>query len=129
MTDTGAFTPADRIVIPIQGTDREYLAQQWAVEMAAALKLPVRAVHVSNGTGNDPPDVFTYLQRIASKYSVTVTTKILHGEIVEELVDELGARDLCVIGTRKLSHHYHIGSVAEALIEKAPCPVQVVRLE
>ncbi|MDX1612341.1 MAG: universal stress protein, partial [Candidatus Thermoplasmatota archaeon] len=44
-----AFHPAERIVIPVQGTDREYEAQQWAVEFAAALSVPVYAVHVAQG--------------------------------------------------------------------------------
>lgn len=130
MSDAGAFAPADRIVIPVEGSDREYIAQQWAVELAAALGLPVRAIHVSNGERAAPSDVFTFVQQIAAKHSVELTTKTLHGtDVVREIVEELGTRDVCVIGTRKLSHHYHVGSVAGDLIEKAPCPVQVVRLE
>ena len=129
MSITGSFQPADQVVIPVQGTDREYYAQQWAVEFAAAIGIPVKALHVGNGAQDDDPEVFRYIQRLADKHSVTLTTRTLHGDVVEELAAELTPRDLVVIGTRKLAHHYHVGSVAAALIEKAPCPVQVVRLE
>ncbi|MBW3582130.1 MAG: universal stress protein [Euryarchaeota archaeon] len=129
-TNTGAFHPAEQIVVPVQGTDREFLAQQWAVEIAAALELPVRAVHVSGDAGDGAPDKFDYLEKLAKKHGVELKTEVIHGsDVVRELVDELGARDLVVLGTRKLSHQYHIGSVAAALVEKAPCPVQIVRLE
>ncbi len=134
-----AFRPADRIVVPSQGTDREFLAQQWAVELAAALGLDVHGVHVVDADRNGQEDatdeeisadVFSYLKKFAEKYGVSLSTTILHGgAIVDQLVDELSARDICVIGTRKLSHKYHVGSVTAELIERAECPVQVVRLE
>lgn len=134
-----AFRPADRIVVPSEGTDREFLAQQWAVELAAALGLEVHGLHVTNADREGQEDatdeeittdVFSYLKKLATKYDVQLTTTVLHGgNVVESLVDELSARDICVIGTRKLSHHYHVGSITADLIEKAECPVHVVRLE
>jgi len=130
MAATGSFTPADQIVVPVQGTDREFLAQQWAVEMAAALGLPVRGIHISDGTSAASNDVFRYLSTQCRKHSVPFTQAVLHAtDVVDELVNELGPRDLVVLGTRKLAHHFHVGSVAAALVEKAPCPVQIVRLE
>jgi nucleotide-binding universal stress UspA family protein len=135
-----AFRPVDRIVVPSEGTDREFLAQQWAVEFAAAMGLTLHGVHVSDGTrygeAGDTEDeeiardVFSYLEKLAEKYDVPFSWTILHGgDVVGLLRDELTARDLCVIGTRRLAHHYHVGSVTAALIESAPCPVQVVRIE
>lgn len=134
-----AFRPADRMVVPTQGTDREFLAQQWAIELAAALGLDVHGVHVVDTDRNGQEDatdeeieaeVFAYLRKLADKYGVKVTTGLMHGgDVVDLLVDELGPRDICVIGTRKLSHKYHVGSVTAELIERAECPVQVVRLE
>jgi nucleotide-binding universal stress UspA family protein len=134
-----AFRPADRLVVPTQGTDREFLAQQWAVELAAALGLEVHGLHVLDNDRDGQEDasdeeikkeVFSYLQKLADKYDVKLTTTLLHGgDIVDLLVDELSPRDICVIGTRKLSHKYHVGSVTAELIERAECPVHVVRLE
>lgn len=129
MSLTGSFQPADQIVVPVQGTDREYYAQQWAVEFAAAIGVPVLAVHVGDGSNEDDPEVFRFIRRLADKHSVSLETRMLHGQVVTELAAELSPRDLVVIGTRRLSHQYHVGSVAAGLIEKAPCPVQVVRLE
>ncbi len=125
-----AFRPYDRIVIPVEGTDREFLAQQTAIEIGGAMGLPVVAVHIATGASDGPPDVFRFMEQLGRKHDVKIEGKTIHSEsVVDELVAELMTRDLCIIGTRKLSHHYHVGSIAAELIEKAPCPVQVVRLE
>ncbi len=125
---SGAFNPADRVVVPVAGTDREFIAQQWAVELAASLGLSVHAVHVSP---KDPEgDVFDYVTSLAEKWGVTLTTHVsLSDDVIAELVAELAPRDLAVIGTRRLGGHYHVGSVAAALVRNAPCPVQIVRIE
>lgn len=116
--------------MPVEGTDREFLAQEWAVELAAALEVPVRAVHVAPHAGTTAPDVFSYLQNQCKKWGVACRTTVVHGsDVAQELSDELTPRDLVVVGTRKLASHYHVGSVAGELVRKAPCPVQVVRLQ
>lgn len=121
--------PIDRIVVPVEGTADELVAQQWAVEFAAALELPLRAVHISMRPGDSPPDVFAYLESLCKKWHVTLETRTVRGQsVVDELVEELAPRDLVVLGTRKLASHYHVGSVAEDLVRRAPCPVQIVRL-
>lgn len=122
--------PIEQIVIPVQGTDREFLAQSWAVELAAALELPVHAVHVDTEGTASRRDVFTYLNRQCEKWGVKATTRVIHGaDIVQELVDELRPRDLVVLGSRRMAAQYHVGSVAVELVRKAPCPVQIVRIE
>ncbi len=128
---SGAFRPAERIVIPVEGTDREYEAQQWAVEFAAALGVPVSALHVAPGDEDvERQDHFSFIEKLAEKWEVELdTVTISSNDVVDELVQELQPRDLVVIGTRKLSGQYHVGSVAAALVRKAPCPVQIVRLE
>lgn len=128
---SGSFRPAERIVIPVEGTDREYEAQQWAVELAAALGTPVYALHVSAGDEDiERQDHFSFLEKLSEKWDVELeAVSISSNDVVTELVEELQPRDLVVIGTRKLSGQYHVGSVAGALVRKAPCPVQIVRLE
>lgn len=125
-----AFQLVERLVIPVQGTDREFVAQQWAVEMASVLGVPLRAVHVAAPIGPRRRDLFEYLTLESAKWSVELETRIVRGtDVVEELVQELDSRDLVIVGTRRMSSHFHLGSVAEGLVRRAPCPVQVVRLE
>lgn len=127
---SGAFRPADRIVVPVQGTDREFIAQQWAVEFAAALGVPICALHVT--TAGKAPDngVFSFLEEACMKWGVTFHKQILAGEdVVDELVHEIKTRDLVIIGTRRLSGHYHVGSITRDLVKRVHCPVQVVRIE
>jgi nucleotide-binding universal stress UspA family protein len=127
---SGSFHPADRIVMPVQGTDREFIAQQWAVEFAAALGVPVCALHVTTSEKVPTSGVFSFLEKTCSKWGVVLEKHILQGEdVVGELVEEIKTRDLVIIGTRRLAGHYHLGSVSLDLIRRAPCPVQVVRIE
>ncbi len=123
------IVPFNRIVIPVEGTDREYLVQDWAIEFAAALGTPVYAVHVANNPAGPPNGVFDFLESIAARWRVSLETRVQEaGDVAEELLAELGPMDLVVLGTRRLGRRYHFGSVAESLVARAPCPVQVVRL-
>lgn len=129
---TGAdqVRPADRLVVPVQGTDREFVAQQWAVEFAAALGIPVYAVHIQNGEGEELTDQFDYLRSACEKWQIPLETRVAYAsDVVDELVNELDTRDLVILGTRHMAGTYHVGSVASELVRRAPCPVQIVRLE
>ncbi len=129
----GVFQPVDRLVIPVQGTDREYDAQQWAAGLAGSLSVPIHALHVSQGDEEEVhTDHFDFLERVCEKWDVDLETRVAsRNDVVAEILDELGPRDLVVIGTRRLStsNDYHVGSVAGALVQNAPCPVQIVRLD
>jgi nucleotide-binding universal stress UspA family protein len=124
-----AVSPVARIVVPVQGSDREYQAQTWGVQLAASLGCPLRAVHVASALGADDRIVFRFLRKQAREWGVPLeTTVISSGDPAEEVLAELRANDLVVIGTRQLGGRYHLGSLAEQLIRRAPCPVQVLRL-
>ncbi|MDX1612581.1 MAG: universal stress protein, partial [Candidatus Thermoplasmatota archaeon] len=74
--------------------------------------------------------LFEFMEGMAEKWDVELETRVVASDdVVAELVEELRPRDLAVIGTRQLSGQYHVGSVAAALVRRAPCPVQIVRLE
>ncbi|MBI2078669.1 MAG: universal stress protein [Euryarchaeota archaeon] len=130
--DTRAFAaatrPFDRLVIPVQGSDEEYFAQQWVVEFAASAGIPIQALHVASSGGRAPRDLFSYLRRLGDKWGVKVEALVLEGEPLAEILKELTPRDLVVIGTRRLATQYHLGSLTADLIRHAPCPVQVVRI-
>jgi nucleotide-binding universal stress UspA family protein len=119
-----------RIIIPIGATDREFLAQQWALELAASLGVPATALHIAP-PGRDPiPGIFSFVSKEAKKWSVALETRTIESaDVAEELIREAQATDLIVIGTRRLGTKYHLGSVAERVIRLSSAPVQVVRLE
>lgn len=120
--------PVRRVVVPVEGSDREYLVQEHAVALAGALEVPLTAVHVQSAT-DGRNDVFAWLEKQAQGWGVELQTLTLQGqEPAAVLADELDAMDLVVIGSRRLGGRYHVGSVADRLIRDAPCPVQVVRL-
>jgi nucleotide-binding universal stress UspA family protein len=121
--------PFQRLVIAIGGTDSEFVAQQWAIELAASVAVPVFAVHVAV-EGTDPPkDVFSYVGRLAQKWGVGFQKHIAWGQdVAKVLTDELSPTDLLVMATRRMARQYHIGSVAAELVRRAPCPVQLVRV-
>lgn len=128
-----SFQPLDRIVIPVEGTDREYEVQQWATELAAALDVPVHALHVDKGDSEEPhEDHFSFIEKLCDKWGVELSKRVAgRDDVTQEILDELAPRDLVVIGTRRMTNSggYHVGSVAAELVERSPCPVQVVRLE
>jgi nucleotide-binding universal stress UspA family protein len=131
----GTFQPANRIVIPVEGTDREFEAQQWAAKLAASLGIPVHALHVQTGPEderNGDADHFSFIEQLAEKWDIELRTRVAgRDDVAQEILDELGPRDLAVIGTRKMANsgQYQLSSVAAELVRRAPCPVQIVRLE
>ncbi len=125
----GSPKTIDRVVVPVEGTDREFLVQQWAVELAASLDVPIHAVHVAEPGRGAPREIFEFLRREAGKWSVPVTTRALEsGDAPAEFLQELRVRDLVVVGTRRLASRFHVGSFTGRLVREAPCPVQIVRL-
>lgn len=122
--------PVERVVVPVGGTDREFLAQQRAAEFAAAFDLPVRALHVATGPEEIEDDVFRFIHELCEKHGVENDCQVVIGDDpVVELRKELGPLDLVVVGTRRLGTRFHLSSIVERLIGSAPCMVQVVRLD
>jgi nucleotide-binding universal stress UspA family protein len=123
----------DRLVVPVQGTDREFEVQQWATELAASLDVPVHALHVSSGQEEEiHGDHFSFIEKLCEKWGVELTKRIAgRDDVAQEILDELAPRDLVVIGTRRMANggDYHVGSVTAELVRHSPCPVQIVRLE
>lgn len=119
----------DDVVVPVEGTDREFFAQQWAVEFAAALGVRLRAIHVRSARDPRRQDLFAFLAAECQRWGVPFESRIIDGQdAATELEAELGPRDLVVIGSRRLSGRPRPESVAGTLVARAPCPVLIVRL-
>lgn len=118
-----------QVIVGVDGSDREFAAQQWAAGLAAALGVRLRAVHVQSPGTRAPPGVFRYLENQCRRWSVPFEGQILEGgEPAREIASEAGPRDLLVLGTRRLAGREVLGSVARAVSAKAECPVLLVRL-
>lgn len=122
--------PVARVVVPVAGTDREYVVQEQAAEWAAALDVPLYALHVSSAPDEINGDVWHYVNEVCERWGVDCETRAIAGtDPAEEVLQEVDAMDLIVIGTRKMTGRFHLGSVTDAILKDAPCAVQVVRLE
>lgn len=120
----------ERVVVPIGGTDREFLAQEHAVELAAEIGAPVYAVHVAPDPAGAMPEVFDHIAQVCDRHGVALTRNTVAGaSVVEELTQEARPRDLVVVGTRRMGGTYRLGSIAAELIAVAEAPVHVVRLD
>jgi len=140
----------NRIVVAIDGSENADRALTFAADLAgrygAALTLvsviPPTIVPSYGGPVFEPPTPVAmrpiYDEVLASRKArihdpriSKVDTVSLEGIVVEELVAYLDKEkpDLLVMGSRGLStgRRLFLGSVSDALVHHAPCPVLVVR--
>ena len=144
-------SPFTHILVPTDGSDTSINAGQLAIRIAATHHVQITFVYVvdqivvdgmASATSrttkaireeleNKGQRYLDYLSRLARDRGLqtdqVIRRGIPHREIAE-LAREMGG-DLIVIG--QVGTHgpqrTHIGSVAERVIESAPCPVLVVR--
>lgn len=121
--------PVRRIVVPVAGTDREFLAQEQAVLYAYALGVPLVGVNVSMRPDEVRPDTFEFLHQVSKRRGVAFRSLVLVGtDPVDALVEELDALDLVIVGSERIADRHRLPGVGERLLHDAPCAVQVVRL-
>ena len=123
-----------RIIVGYDFTEAADDAMSWALALAEPLKAQVDLVFVMDAADDDPSvaERRAALARAADESGAQVTTRVVLGvDIALALVndaEEVDA-DLIVVATRALSavQRWFLGSVAEALIRSAHCPVVTVR--
>jgi nucleotide-binding universal stress UspA family protein len=144
---TQEFVPVDgtaivnRIVVPMDGSQRARNALPIAASVARQLSVPVhliRAVPLQEKMMADQRYYESFctaasdgLESEASKLRATgleATTKLLIGETVPLLLDELGSGDLVIMTSHGEGgiRRWQLGSVAEKLINLAPAPILLV---
>jgi len=144
-------SPFTHILVPIDGSEPSMNAGQLAIQIAATLRVRITfmsvvdsiiAEEIAGATSrttemicqeleNKGQHYLDYLSRLARNRGLQTDQVIRRGiphQEIAELARELGV-DLIVIGRvgRHGAHRVHIGSVAERVVESAPCPVLVVR--
>jgi nucleotide-binding universal stress UspA family protein len=144
-------SPFTHILVPTDGSDSSINAGQLAIQIAATHRVPVTFAYVVDeivvdGMASATPRTtkaiceelenkgqryLDYLSRLARNRGLETDQVIRRGiphRQIAELAREMGC-DLIVVG--QVGTHgpqrAHIGSVAERVIESAPCPVLVVR--
>ncbi|GAA1733092.1 universal stress protein [Nonomuraea bangladeshensis] len=131
------------IVAGVDGSPHGLRALDFALAEAGRRGVPLRAVHgwawpQVTGFGPADPDseqdVLRELRTLVAERherhpGVTVVTEVVHGHPVEVLKEAAAGADLLVVGSRGRSSFAGLilGSVSQALLHHAPCPLAVVR--
>jgi nucleotide-binding universal stress UspA family protein len=133
-----------RIVVGVDGSDSGERALRWAVREAA--HRPGATVQAVTAYSVDGPEATAlwYRERCQTNAQdvlgaqvaralddnpgVAVTTNVVQGDAVRALLDAARAADVLVLGSHGHGRIFHavLGSVAEACVRGAACPVLVV---
>ena len=139
-----------RILVPVDFSESTPTLLEWAAHLAAehassvsllhAYHLPVEfqqlegAYLPSDFWASVKAEAEESLGRLADdlkRHGVETETIVCEGYAATVIVDEAKSRDvdLIVIGTHGLSglKHLLLGSIAERVVQKAPCPVLTVK--
>jgi Kef-type K+ transport system membrane component KefB/nucleotide-binding universal stress UspA family protein len=134
--------PLRRILVPTIGADYSRFGAEVAVAIAKGCGAAITAVHVSvSPEGNllrRPAQMLRTgralvgdIETMGRREGVRVEPKALRGQAKESAIlrqVERGGHQLIVIGSKSQSTgQLHFGTSAMALIEKAPCPVLIVK--
>ena len=134
-----------RIVVGVDGSDGGVRALRWALQQARVRGGAVRAVMTYDWTGTEA----AYLAGLGAdgervraealldgivddvrrEYAeVPVSSEVLLGQAGHKLAEAAKAADLLVVGSHGHSrlHHAVMGSVSEACVRHATCPVVIV---
>jgi nucleotide-binding universal stress UspA family protein len=139
-----------RILAPVDFSDNTPPILEWAAHLAEehgssvvllhAYHLPVEFQQLEGAYL--PPDFWASVKTDAEQQlgalavqlrekGLTAETAVCEGYAATVIVEEAAARDvdLIVIGTHGLSglKHLLLGSIAERVVQKAPCPVLTVK--
>jgi len=140
----------NRILVPTDFSETAQRALDYAIELASALKVPLRIVHAhvlpvvyaAEGVWATPvwseaeiqADLAKGLTKLGvlarERGVVEVSTALLVGPAWQQIVSAAteGGEDLVVMGTHGRSglKHLLLGSVAEHVVRKATCPVLTI---
>ncbi len=148
--ETGEDGPPRRVVCGVDGTPVSTAAVELAFRMASVRRAPLTLLHATwdlREQASRLVDLRTYAEKVnfseeeerlvsetvaglCEKYpDVTVTETYRRGEPVRQLVDASRDASLLVVGTRgrRLLATALLGSVSRGVVERAACPVAVVR--
>jgi nucleotide-binding universal stress UspA family protein len=138
-----------RIVVGVDGTDGGRRALRWAVHEAATRGGTVQAVMswrwdtddetavAGSGTGGSGreraeqtlrTEIADQTGAVPSTAAIAVAAEVVEGRAAQVLVEAARDADLLVLGSHGHDRVYRtvLGSVAQEVVEAAPCPVVVI---
>jgi nucleotide-binding universal stress UspA family protein len=131
-----------RIVVGVDGSEGGHRALRWAVHEAAARNGSVQVVTAWAAEASDVPPAATpeeqhqaavaalsrTVESVAAPAGLSVATEVVRGRAADVLTAAAHDADLLVLGSHGHGrlHHAALGSVSDACIRKAGCPVVVV---
>jgi nucleotide-binding universal stress UspA family protein len=140
-----------RILLPTDFSETSFAAARYAVELAAKFGAELHVLHAIDELVTSVPLLETYGAPTREEYeakaqamldnwplpdgaeSLTVHRRFRHGTPYLQILHDAQEHDvdLIVLGThgRGLTAHLLMGSVAERVVRKSPCPVLTVRPE
>ena len=139
-----------RIIVPIDGSEQSKKAAEKACFFAKATDIELLAIHVINipdlPSEFEHEDEITYQQiyallkregnmyfdeikKIAEKYDVPISTKILEGHPHNEIIKEASKNDLIVMGHKGKTglDHILLGSNTENVIRHTDSDIMIIR--
>ncbi|MER7243107.1 universal stress protein [Kribbella sp. NPDC000426] len=137
-------SPAGRIVVGVDGSDISAAAIRFAFRQAAHRRIGITAVHAEmpnrqNPALRVPPEIADQVEQqlfaeaMESKRvlvpGIDVRTKIVHDHPAQALIDASAGAELVVVGSRGRGGFAGmlLGSVSQAVLQHAACPVAIVR--
>lgn len=133
------------ILVATDFSDNAQSGLDWAIELARPHGAVIDLIHAlpllarSADYLPSPPDMNSELSAAAlrrldktaaraQEQGVEIRTELIQGLPSESIVEAAAGADLIVIGTRGLTgvSHLLLGSTAERVVERAPCPVLTV---
>lgn len=121
----------DTVLVATDGSGSGARAVETALDLAADIDADIHAVSVVEpGDPDGTTQAEAAVDAVQAAVDGTVETAILEGEPAREICDYATAvdADLITMGTRgRGSDSFHLGSVAERVVEQAPVPVLTVR--
>ena len=136
-------SPAGRVVVGVDGSDVSAGAIRFAFQEAARRRVGVTAVHAALPTRQHPSlhvpvdiveqvDRQLFAEAMDSKRilvpGIDVQTKLVHSHPAQALIDEADGAELIVVGSHGRGGFTGmlLGSVSQAVLHHAACPVAVV---
>lgn len=136
--------PTGRIVVGVDGSEISSEAIRFAYQQAARRQIGITAVHAAMTTRQHPSlrvpaeivdqiDRLLLAEAMESKRvlfpGIDVRTRLVHGHPAQALIDASEGAELVVVGSRGRGGFAGmlLGSVSQAVLQHAACPVAVVR--
>jgi nucleotide-binding universal stress UspA family protein len=140
-----------RILVPTDFSEHADRATRIGADLSRRYEIQMTLLYVHEPTTYELPDGYvenmpSHLDRVYDELNERLTqagrlatalgacrleTRVLQGQIAQQIANFANDRDLIVMGThgRQGLQKLLLGSIAQSVLQRAPCPVLVARAE